>query len=122
MENRSVLIIDDDLTLCEMTKEMLSMFNINAMIAETKEEAINLYKEKQDDIWLIVFDMHLEQNTGVEVFNALKKINGNFIPFLASGMITEADKQKFEDIGFLEIIAKPFSMKTLKQKIMEYMV
>ena len=118
--NKSILLIDDDPTLVDLTKELLSVFGISVLSAEDMEQAVETYKEKQDDIWLIIFDMNLEFNTGIEVFNELRKINDNFVSILSSGMITDSDIDEYKSMGFNEIIPKPYSFKDLHKIIMSY--
>lgn len=121
MENKkSILLIDDDPTLVDLTKELLSVFGISVLSAEDMEQAIKVYTENQDNIWLIIFDMNLEFNTGLEVFDELKKINNDFVSILSSGMITDSDIDEYKGIGFNEIIPKPYSFKDLHKIIMSY--
>ncbi len=121
MENKkSILLIDDDPTLVDLTKELLSVFGVSVLSAEDMEQAIDVYKNDQENIWLIIFDMNLEYNTGIEVFNELKKIDDNFISILSSGMITDSDIDEYKSMGFNEIIPKPYSFKDLHKIIMSY--
>ena len=119
--NATVMLVEDDVTLADLAKEMLGMFDIEVLIAESMETAIDIYNERSNDVRLVIFDMNLEKTTGIEVFEALKEIDGDFVSILASGMITDMDIKKYKDIGFHEIIKKPYSFKNLKEIISSYL-
>ncbi len=116
----TVLLEEDDTTLADLAKEMLAMFNISVIIAETLEDAVETYSGNYQEIRLVIFDMNLDKSTGIEVFEELKKINSDFISILASGMITDMDIKKYKNMGFNEIIKKPYSFKNLKEIITGY--
>ncbi len=120
-QNATVMLVEDDATLADLAKEMLGMFDIEVLIAESMETAIEVYSERNEDVRLVIFDMNLEKATGIEVFEALKDIDNDFISILASGMITDMDIKKYKDMGFHEIIKKPYSFKNLKEIISGYL-
>ncbi len=117
----TVLLVEDDATLAELAREMLAMFGIEVLVAESMELAIENYQQRVTDIRLVIFDMNLEKATGIEVFEALKEIDDDFVSILASGMITDMDIKKYKDMGFNEIIKKPYSFKNLKEIITGYL-
>jgi CheY-like chemotaxis protein len=64
--------------------------------------------------------MNLDNSTGIDVFNELKGISPEFSAILASGMFLEDDKQNYIDMGFNEVISKPYNLAELKRIIKEY--
>ena len=49
----------------------------------------------------------------VEVLKEIEQIDDTIYTVLASGMITEYDREKYENLGFDEIIKKPYRMEDL---------
>jgi len=120
-KNKVVLLVDDDMILCQLTAEMLSIVDIKAFTANSLEDAVKVYTENHELITLIIFDMNLEDSSGLEVYEKLKEIDENFVSVLASGMIIEEDKKEYLDLGFDEIVAKPYSMLDLHSMIDKYL-
>ena len=120
MRNK-VLIVDDDLTLCELGKEMFEILNVEAASALTLEEAVEFFNENNESIGLVIFDLNLEEVTGIEVFTELQKIDNEFTGILTSGVFIEEDAKMYKDIGFKDIILKPYNMSNLKDLIAKYL-
>ena len=120
MRNK-VLIVDDDLTLCELGKEMFEILNVEAASALTLEEAVEFFNENHESIGLVIFDLNLEEVTGIEVFTELQKIDNEFTGILTSGVFIEEDAKMYKDIGFKDIILKPYNMSNLKDLIAKYL-
>lgn len=119
-EKKTILLVDDDTTLLELATEMLGFFGISVVGAETLEEAKEIYTERHGEVGLVIMDMNLENASGIEVFEALKEIDDDFVSVLASGMITDMDQKKYKDQGFDEIIKKPYSFQSLQEMIKRY--
>ena len=115
------LIIDDDITLCELGTEMFEILGVEASYALTLHEAVAFFKENYESIRLVIFDLNLEEVTGIDVFQELRKIDDQFIGILTSGVFIEEDAKTYKDIGFKDIILKPYSLSNLKDLIAEYL-
>ncbi len=116
----TVLLVEDDETLCELSLEMFKILKTPLLVSQTLEEAVNIYNDNNEKIAIVIFDMNLDEATGVDVYNALKQKGVDFFAILASGMFLEDDKQTYLDMGFNEVIAKPYNMAELKRIIKEY--
>lgn len=117
----NVLLIDDDETLCELGQEMFEILNIEAFVALDLEEALECYSKNHMTIKLVIFDLNLEQASGVDVYEALKRIDNNFSAILASGIFIDEDAPKYLEMGFKEIILKPYNLSTLKRLTDNYL-
>ena len=120
MRNK-VLIVDDDITLCELGKEMFEIMDVEAASALTLEEAVEHFTKNHESIGLVIFDLNLEEVTGIDVFKELQKIDNGFVGILTSGVFIEEDAKMYKEIGFKDIILKPYNMSNLKSLIAEYL-
>ncbi|MCB5249644.1 MAG: response regulator [Candidatus Cloacimonadales bacterium] len=120
MEN-IVLLIEDDETLCELVAEMFNLLKTPLLTAYTMNEAVQIFEENQDKIALAIFDMNLDESSGIDVYEALKEKGKDFVAILASGMFLEDDKDTYIEMGFTEIIAKPFSLADIRRIISTYL-
>jgi len=119
MKNK-IMLIEDDLMLSDLTCEMLNMIGFETYAADNINNSIEMFTEKKEEIKIIIFDMNLESHTGKEVLDALLKINDEFVPILATGMVIESEIQKYKDMGFSEVMIKPYNLKSLKDIAEKY--
>ncbi|MCD4829142.1 MAG: response regulator [Candidatus Cloacimonetes bacterium] len=118
---KTIMLVDDDSTLLGLAVEMLGFFDIFVHGAETLEEACEIYSQNREAIALVITDMNLENASGIDVFEALRDIDDDFISVLASGMITDMDIKSYKEKGFDEVIKKPYSFQSLQEMINRYL-
>lgn len=81
----TVLIIDDEPDVRELCKDLLVPLGYRILVAENGSAGINLYREKQAEIHLVILDMIMPKMGGNEVFHSLKAINKDVTILLYSG-------------------------------------
>lgn len=118
---KKVIIIDDDDTLCTLLGEMVEILGYEAYIADSLKQAKEIFNQHHDEINLAIIDMNLDDATGDEVLIAMKEINSEFIAVLATGMSSELDEKELLDLGFSEIINKPYSMDKIHSLLNEHL-
>jgi DNA-binding NtrC family response regulator len=70
-DNPELLIIDDDLATQEFLEALLSLDRIHPLQAYSRQEALTVFEEKEPSV--IVFDYHLGEDTGLDIFQDLVK-------------------------------------------------
>ena len=120
MKNK-VLIIDDEDMICEVGVEMFDMLGYEAYSAETIEDAVECWKTNHAEIGLVILDLNLRGVTGIDVFHALKEIDDSLNVALASGEFIESDAPKYKEMGFREILLKPYRLNTLQELVTKYL-
>lgn len=111
---RSILIIDDDKDLAEVTSDMLKEYQYEVTVAGSGEESYGLLKRKK--YHLIVLDINLPRETGFEICKELREISTIPIIF-ASARTSEDDRITGFDIGGDDYLSKPYSLKELLSRI-----
>ncbi len=71
MKNCQVLIVDDDLTICESIQEFLGMFGCDAFTAYSAEEAIGILRS--ETIQVVITDIRLPGMDGLEFTDLVKR-------------------------------------------------
>ncbi len=107
----TVLVIDDEPDIRELCKDVLAPLGYTVLLAENAAAGINLYREKQNDIALVILDMIMPKMGGIEVFHALRTINKNVKILLYSGY-GHTNFAGIDDLlrsGANGFIQKPFS-------------
>src|SRR6185295_11719780 len=80
-----ILVIDDEISICEITKASLENYGYRVLVANSGPEAVALYAEKRNEIDLAVTDTDMPFMDGHATSLALKKINPELRIILASG-------------------------------------
>ena len=118
-QNETVLLVEDDLTLLEMTRRMLKKTGYNVLPANGGGEALRLARKNDVKIDLMLTDVVMPEMNGKELSDQMKKINPEMKILFMSGYTSNViGHNGVLDEGF-HFISKPFSRKALSDKIRE---
>ena len=117
--SETLLIVDDEKSVLDVTKEILESLGYTVYSAENGEKAIKIYKEKKDEIHLILLDMIMPGLSGNETFDRIKEINPSVKVVLSTGYSLNVQAQRIMDKGCDGFLYKPFDMVQLSTKIHE---
>ena len=121
MENRTILIIEDDELNMKLTRSILQLNKYSVLEAENAEMGIQLTLKNKPD--MILMDIKLPGMDGIE---ATKLILNNSdlknTPILAiSSFAMESDKDDALAAGIKEYITKPINKKNLLNTVKKYL-
>ncbi len=119
----TVLVIEDEPDVRELTKDVLQRLGYSAMVASGGREGIRIYREGKGGIDVVVLDMIMPLMNGTEVFQMLKTIDREVRVVLVSGYSSEGFSgiDRLIKSGAKCFVQKPFSQKTLAKAIKEAM-
>lgn len=106
--NEKILIIDDDLNLCNVEKLRLESEHYLVRLCHDGEEAIQLLKSplgKEFD--LIILDIILPQKNGFDVLKEIRQFNFKPI-FILSARDSEGDRVSGLKMGADDYLTKPY--------------
>ncbi len=112
-----ILIVDDERQIISVLKEMLEILGYRIFAAGCGQEAIAVYKEKHDEIDLIILDMIMPGMGGGKAFTLLKEINPKVRIILATGYSVNNEIQKIMARGCNGFLSKPFKLDELSREI-----
>jgi CheY-like chemotaxis protein len=115
----TILLVDDEDVIIEVGSEILEVLGYKVSVARSGREAIDIYKEKQNEIDMVILDMIMPEMDGGETFSALKAIDPGIKVILSSGYSADARSAKMMEQGCYGFIQKPYSVNTLSQKVKE---
>ncbi|HER07863.1 MAG TPA: response regulator [Bacteroides sp.] len=119
MENLRILVVDDIYTNRFLLSELIRMTGNEAVLAENGERAIEILKNEQ--IHLIFMDIEMPVMNGIETTQYIRKEMESplsTIPIIAlTAHNPEIFFEDFSDVGFDELITKPYSIEKIKEKI-----
>ena len=115
----TVLLVDDEDMIIEVGAQMLKSLGYKVLIAHDGNEAIEIYKENQKEIDIVLMDMIMPNLGGGEAFDYLRKINPNVKVLLNSGYSIEGGAKRIMERGCDGFIQKPFNFVELSHMIRE---
>ncbi|MCE5281746.1 MAG: PAS domain S-box protein [Deltaproteobacteria bacterium] len=115
----TILLVDDEKTILEVSKELLESMGYTIYAAGSGQEATTIYTDKKDEIDLIILDMIMPGISGGEAFDRLRAINSRVKVLLSSGYSITGQAQEILDRGCNGFIQKPFHPEELLSKIRE---
>jgi len=114
---KTVLMVDDEDMIIDVGTRMLNKLGYDVLSAVSGEEAIEVYKQNQHKIDLIILDMVMPQISGGEAFDKLRKLNPDVKVILSSGYSIDGEATEILDRGCRAFIQKPFNLQMLAQMI-----
>ena len=111
-----ILYADDDAICLEVGVKILETLGYKVLDARDGREAIEVFLNNQSEVNLVILDMRMPYNGGTAFFQ-LKKINANVKVLIASGYAKDQQIKEMMEKGCSGFIQKPFSIKSLSQKI-----
>ncbi|MBN2684138.1 MAG: response regulator, partial [Pontiellaceae bacterium] len=113
----TVLLVDDEQVLRKMGMNLLHDLGYTVILAEDGQEALEIYRERYNEIDLVIMDMVMPKMPGRESFIQMQKINPEVRVLFSSGFTRE---QSIEDLlkrGARGFIQKPYRRAEFSQKI-----
>ena len=111
----TILVIDDEADVRELCVDMLEPLGYTVLKAGNGNAGINMFREKKEEVSVIILDMIMPKMGGSEVFQALKTIDPRVKILLCSGYSQSgfAGIDELLKRGAGGFIQKPFSRQTL---------
>jgi CheY-like chemotaxis protein len=111
-----VLIVDDDFMILQTSKEIIESSNYKCIVAENAKRALDLFKEFQHSLKLVLLDSLMPGVNGATLLRRMKKINPDIKAIGFSGASTEYTKQLM-DAGVITVLRKPVDPDLLKSTV-----
>jgi len=115
----TILLVDDEDMIIDLGEKILKEWGYTVLLARSRKEAIEIYKENQDKIDMIILDMIMPEMGGGETYNRIKEINPNIKVLLSSGYSINVQAKEILERGCNGFIQKPFNMKGFSHKLRE---
>ncbi len=108
-----ILVVDDEPMMRTFLVSSLRGCGYAVLSAGSAEEAFEVVNNLQDHIALVLTDMQMPGNSGVDLIRSVRRLQPEMPVIAMSGNLGEW----IADLPGIRCIAKPFSMKTLLGEI-----
>lgn len=115
LKNITILYAEDEAALREITLNILKGFTKKQFVAENGSQGLELFKQYESEIDLIITDVNMPIMNGLEMIREIKKINPNIPIIVATAFSNTEYLLEAIDIGVDKYVLKPIDMKKLLQ-------
>jgi excisionase family DNA binding protein len=112
---RKILVVDDEVDICELFVRALSKRGFLVDTANTGQDGIRMATTQNYD--LIFLDLKMPGMTGVETFKELKRLNVRSLTVIVTGYPDSDLLAETMKLGPLTIILKPFDLSEIQRAV-----
>lgn len=114
--NEKILIVDDDITIIEVTQKILEMLGYYVKTSETGEAALDMMEKESFD--LLILDMIIPNSIdGTEIFKRALQINPQQKAIIVSGYAETERVNEAMRLGVYSFTKKPFTKEIISNEI-----
>ncbi len=104
-----ILVVDDEPLVREMAVDMLTAMGHDAMLAQGAKEAVQLYRSERRSIDMVVLDIEMPDEDGMQTLGRLRRIDPDVKVIIASGHGPEGRAGDMIAQGAFAYLQKPFT-------------
>ena len=116
-EGIRLLLVDDDIILLELTSQLLYRKGYIVTPVTGSDEAINILKNNHKSYDVVVTDLAMSEDNGIELAKKIKEISTDIPVILNTAKIDLVDESQMARVGINEIVTKPYRIEELDKII-----
>ena len=113
----TILLVDDEISIAETTSLMLENMGYRVYMVGNGRDAVQIYRQRCDEIDLVILDLILPGMSGAKTFDALREIDPQVKVLLCSGYCLAGEADRVMKKGCRGFIQKPFRINHLCREI-----
>ncbi len=113
----TILLVDDEDTIRDLGKEILTAVGYKVFTASTGREALDVYAKARDEISLVLLDLIMPQMGGKQCLEELLRINPNLKVLISSGYSANGSTEELQLVGAIGFVSKPYNRKQLLRAV-----
>ena len=113
----TVLVVDDEKMVRDMTCEMVEIFGFTTLQASDGSEAVEVFTGSKEDISCVILDLTMPRMDGLATFIKLRSIKPDVQVILASGFSEQDATSRFSGQGLAGFLQKPYSIEMLRKEL-----
>ncbi len=115
----TILLVDDEEIVRRIGVAALEQLGFRVIEAHNGVEAIDLFRERGNEVDLVILDLTMPLMTGEETLRRLRAIDPNVTVILSSGFNESEATQHFEGEGLAGFLQKPYTLTSLGARVQE---
>jgi len=117
--NETILLVDDEEAIRELGKSVLTSFGYTVLMASDGETALDVYRERKEEINLVILDIIMPGMGGRKCLEELLKINPELRIMIASGYSMNGPSKEVLKAGAKGFIGKPYNINQILKAVRE---
>jgi DNA-binding NtrC family response regulator len=113
----TILLVEDDQRIRQLGAELLGFGGYTVLTAADGAEALEIYRERVDEIALVILDLIMPRMSGTQCLEALLDMDPDVKVLVASGYAPNGPMRALVEAGAKGAIDKPFDMKEMLQTV-----
>ncbi len=111
----TILLVDDEESVRIMGTRMLERIGFGVLTAVDGREALDIYRERHDEIALVLLDLTMPDLDGEEAFRELRRIDPRVCVVMSSGYTESEIAPRFAGKRLSGFLQKPYTLDALTQ-------
>jgi len=116
-EKGTILVVDDEELVLDVEVTLLKRIGYKTLMACNSKEACRLYKDKNEQIDLVILDMIMPDENGATTYRRLKRINPDVKVLISTGYVKDGNVEEILNDSQNKLIMKPFKLGEFATKI-----
>ncbi len=116
-EGETILLVDDNQMVLEVSQELLEGLNYQVITARDGLEAVEIFSARGSEIDMLLLDVVMPRLGGMEALKQIRQINPNVKALFATGYNKATAVSACNEFQSERIISKPFAISELSQEI-----
>jgi signal transduction histidine kinase/CheY-like chemotaxis protein len=112
-----VLLVDDEANIIQITGATLEMFGYRTISGASGTEGLTAFKERRDEIDVIITDMSMPEMDGPAMITAIREIDPDVKIIGMSGLTDPAQTAALQKLSVTSFVTKPFTAEKLLMAI-----
>jgi PAS domain S-box-containing protein len=117
MGRENILLVDDEISIAEIGRQMLKRLGYQVETKTNPMDALELFSSKSDQFDLVISDMTMPQMNGDILMKKFFEVRSDIPIILCTGFSEKVDEETAREIGFVEYMEKPLDMKNFAFKV-----
>ncbi|MEW6509711.1 MAG: ATP-binding protein [Bacteroidota bacterium] len=113
----NILIIDDEISVCEIARDMLAGLGYTIYVEHDGKSGADLYRTRQGSIDLVLLDINMPVMGGKQAFEVLRSINPSVRIIIVTGYGREGVETSSFSTQVNGFVQKPFQLELLAMKV-----
>ncbi len=119
MEKELILLVEDEPMLLELLKSVFEEDGYRVVTAADGEKAVEIFRQKKNEVGVVLTDMGLPKLGGWEMFEKLRSIDSTVKVILASGFVDAEMRNEAMKKGAKDFIQKPYIPAKILKRLRE---
>ncbi len=113
----TILVVDDEKSVLKICVTMVTHCGFKAITASDGADAVRIFRERRDEIDLVLMDLTMPNMDGVAAMQELRRIKPDIKIILSSGFNEQELDDRISDQNPSGFIRKPYSVKNLEAEL-----